>query len=203
MKQDLFSRRKLGISGAFAVLLTGLAAGPALADPGQSGNAPCSPPPLSQPFTPVGDANSYMLAPGQTPDSFDATGWQLTGGAKIVTTQLADGQTGKVLDLPSGARAVSPTFCVQSNFPTARTMINDVTGNEGVQVYVSNNRAGGNPVNTGEPNPTQTGWTPSDPFDVDPSSAPGQQHVQFTFAASGTSSEYQIYDFYVDPRMCR
>jgi hypothetical protein len=198
MTQDLFNSRKLGIGGAFAVLLSGLAAGPALAANTQ---APCSPPQLSQPFASAGDLNSYMLAPGQAVDNFNGSGWTLTGGAQIVTTQLADGQTGQVLDLPSGSQAVSPTFCVRSNFPTARAIVTDVTGNEGVQVSVSNNRTGGGAVGAGVLNPGQPGWTVSDPVDTGASTAPGQQQVQFTFTAAGTSSEYQVYNFYVDPRM--
>lgn len=198
MTQDLFNSRKLGICGAFAVLLSGLAAGPALA---AGDHAPCSPPALSQPFAAAGDLNAYMLAPGQAADNFDGSGWTLTGGAQIITTQLADGQTGQVLDLPSGSQAVSPTFCVRSNFPTARAVVNDVTGNEGVQVSVSNNRTGGATDNAGVLNPSQPGWTASNPFNTGASIVPGQQHVQFTFTAAGTSSEYQIYNFYVDPRM--
>jgi len=198
MRKDLFNGRKLGICGAFAVLLSGLAAGPALADQNQ---APCSVPQLSQPFAAAGDLNAYMLAPGQAADNFNGSGWTLSGGAQIVTTQLADGQTGQVLDLPSRSQAVSPTFCVRSNFPTARAMVNAVTGNEGVQVSVSNNRTGGGAIGVGVLKPSQPGWTISDPFDTGASTAFGQQQVQFTFTAAGTSSEYQVYDFYVDPRM--
>jgi hypothetical protein len=35
---------------------------------------------------------------------FTGTGWTLSGGAKVVSATLADGTTGTVLDLPSGAR---------------------------------------------------------------------------------------------------
>jgi hypothetical protein len=201
MTQDLFSRRSLGLSGAIAVLLSSLAAGPALA--AQSANAPCRPPQLSQPFGSANDLNWYTLAPGQTPDGFNGGGWTLSGGAQIITTQLADGRTGQVLDLPSGSKAVSPTMCIRSNFDTARALVNDVTGSEGVQVYVSNNRndTADTPQNTGGINGSQGAWALSDPVSVAPSSNPGQQHVQFTFVGEGTTSEFQIYDFYVDPRM--
>jgi hypothetical protein len=42
-----------------------------------------------------------------------------------------------VLDLPSGSKAVSPTICVTTEFPTARTMVRNVVGAEGVFFYVS------------------------------------------------------------------
>jgi hypothetical protein len=58
-------------------------------------------------------------------------------------------------------------------------------------------------VASGELNPSGSGWTLSDPFDVQPTAKPGQQHVRFTFTAAGTGSEYQIYNFYVDPRFRR
>ncbi len=198
MTKDLFNARKLGVCGVFAVLLSGLAAGPALAGQNQ---APCSPPQLSQPFASAGDTNFYMLAPGQTAGNFNGSGWTLTGGARIVTTRLAAGQTGQVLDLPSGSQAVSPTLCVRSNFPTARAIVNDLAGNDGVQVSVSNNRTGGGTANAGVLDPSPSGWTVSDPFDTGASTVHGQQHVQFTFTAAGTGSEYQMYNFYVDPRM--
>ena len=198
MMQALFRPRKLCLGGAFAMLLSGLVAGPAAAAGDQ---APCSPPLLSQPFTGIGDLNAYMLAPGQALDGFSGSGWTLTGGARIITTQLATGQYGRVLDLPGGSRAVSPRFCVRSNFPTARAVVNHVAGSGGVQVSVANNRTGGSGVNVGVLNPTLPGGrlrsrsTPAWP------AVNGQQQVQFTFTAAGSNSEYQLYDFYVDPRM--
>ena len=83
----------------------------------------CSNPTLSQPFLSVGDHNWYTLMPGESADSFAGGGWTLSGGAKIVTTKLADGTTGSVLDLPSGLKAVSPVICVTSAYPTARTTV--------------------------------------------------------------------------------
>jgi hypothetical protein len=212
MTQCLFSRRSRSVgvcsaiaamSAGLAAMSAGLAASPALAGTTQSGQAPCSPPDLSQPFLSAGDANWYMLTPGQTVDNFDAGGWTLSGGARIVTTQLADGQTGDVLDLPSGSNAVSPTMCVQSGFQAARTMVRDVTGAEGVSFSVSydGTNTAENPQNTGQVNGNRTDWTLSNPVNVQPSNRPGWQHVRFTFIPGGNSSDFQIYNFWVDPRM--
>ena len=70
--------------------------------------ASCTAPALTSPFASLGDANQYALLPGESADNFTATGWLLGGGAKVVTTKLADGTTGSVLDLPAGAYAISP-----------------------------------------------------------------------------------------------
>ena len=78
---------------------------------------------LTQPFLPFGDTNWYALPGGETYDNFNATGWTLSGGANIVSTKLYDGTKGYVLDMPKGAKAVSPTFCVSSNYPTAKAMV--------------------------------------------------------------------------------
>jgi hypothetical protein len=201
MTKDLFSRRSLSLSGVIAVLISGLAASPALAD--QGGKVWCSPPQLSQPFASANDFNWYMLAPGQTPDNFNGSGWKLSGGAKIVTTQLADGQTGQVLDLPSGSAAVSPTFCIRANFESARGIAKDVAGSDRVGVYVANNREGttSTPKYTGTLDGGSGAWALSDPVNVAPSSDAGQQQVQFTFVAGVNRSDVQVYDFYVDPRM--
>src|SRR5438552_3818600 len=76
---------------------------------------------LTQPFLYAGDTHWYTLAPGQTPGNFEGKSWVLSGGASIKKTTLYNGQTGSVLDLPSGSKAVSPSFCVTSEYPTART----------------------------------------------------------------------------------
>jgi hypothetical protein len=203
MMHCLFRRRSNGLSAALAVLFAVLAATPASAATTQSGHAPCSPPLLSQPLLSAGDLNWYTLAPGQAADNFAGRGWTLSGGAKIVTTQLADGQIGQVLDLPSGSKAVSPTMCVASGSKTARTMVRDVTGAEGVFFFVSydGTNTANNPQNTGQVHGNQANWTLSDPVNVQPASRPGWQHVRFTFIPGGRSSDFQIYNFWVDPRM--
>jgi hypothetical protein len=133
MKNYLFSLRSLVLGG----LVAAFAAAPAQAAVSPVDTSICSNPVLSQPFVSAGDFNWYMLMPGETPGNFDGSGWTLSGGAKIVTTTIADGSTASVLDLPSGSRAVSPTICVTSAYPTARAMVRDVVGSEGIFFYVS------------------------------------------------------------------
>ena len=190
-------------AGVLAAGCVGVGAAPALAGTGSTitSVSQCSPPALTQPFLPFGDTNSYFLVPGQKPGSFTGTGWTLTGGASIVKTTMADGTTGTVLDLPSGSEAVSPTVCVSINYPTARTMVRNVVGSEGVYFYVSyeNTPTWLTPKNTGQVHGTGTAWTLSSPVNIQPSSVAGWQLARFTFIPGGTSSDFQIYDFYVDP----
>ena len=203
MTQYLFSRRPNALCGTLVVLLVGVVASPALAATPPVDTSACSTPQLSQPFLSVHDGNWYTLAPGQTGQSFDGTGWVLSGGARILTTKLADGTSGSVLDLPSGSKAVSPTICVTSSYPIARTMVRNVVGAEGVFFYVS--YAGTNtwtdPRNTGQVHGSNTAWTISDPVNIQPSNLSAWQPARFTFIPGGHTSDFQIYDFYVDPRM--
>jgi hypothetical protein len=207
MTQGLFSRRSLTASGLLAGLLSVLAVSPALAKSSTTtqpvDTSACSDPQLSQPFLSAGDANWYTLAPGESADSLDATGWTLSGGAQVHGVQLDDGTTGSVLDLPSGASATTPPMCVSSDFPTARTMVRDVTGDEGIHIAVAyaGTKTESKPKDVGQVRGKGGDWTLSDPFNVHPGNVPGWQLVRFSFVAGGKSSDFQIYDFYVDPRM--
>jgi hypothetical protein len=171
----------------------------------------CSTPALFQPFLSWQDTNWYALAPGESADQFSGAGWVLSGGAKIVTTTLADGTTNSVLDLPGGSQAVSPTICLTSAYPEARMMVNDVTGSNGGNVAFSVSYAGTASATT----PTQTGtfkttgnqgvsgdWALTDPVNLAPSATPGWQPMQVTLAPSGTKkADFRIYNLYLDPRM--
>ena len=95
---------------------------------GQLGPGGSHAPTLTQPFAPLTDTNYYAPLPGESWDGFSATGWSLSGGAKVVSTKLADGTTGTALDLPASANAVSPSMCITSDYPSARGQIRSVSG---------------------------------------------------------------------------
>jgi hypothetical protein len=201
-KRSPLTRRAL--AAIVAIAATGMSAAPAMA--ASSGLTPssCTNPLLSQPFASFGDSNYYTLMPGESANDFTGTGWTLSGGASVVKTTLADGATGRVLDLPSGSEATSPLMCVNIAMPTARTMIRNVVGSEGVFFYVAyeGTNTWGNPQNTGQVHGQQTAWTLSDPVNLQPSNLPGWQIAQFTFVAGGNPqnpSDFQIYNTYVDP----
>ena len=74
----------------------------------------CDNPLIVHPFTQFGDYLDYVLAPDGKFDG-SVTGWQLAGGAKVIATDK-----GKSLQLPKGASAISPSMCLDLNFPTFR-----------------------------------------------------------------------------------
>jgi hypothetical protein len=201
MKLNLFRFLWVGLG----VVTAAFVAGPAQAATTMSSvdTSMCSTPTLSQPFLSWQDSNWYELVPGQSPGNFDGSGWVLSGGARIITTTLADGSTGAALDLPSGSKAVSPTLCVSSDYPTARTMIRDVVGAEGVFFYVSyaGTDTWNTPKNTGQVHGQNTAWTLSTPVNLQPFNVSGWQPVRITLIPGGTKSDFQVYDLYVDPRM--
>jgi hypothetical protein len=164
----------------------------------------CSDPSLSQPFASTHDTNWYTLVPGESADNFAGAGWVLSGGATITNTTLADGSVGTVLNLPSGAKAESPMMCVTSAYPRARAEVRDVVGSEGVFFYVSyeGTNTWATPKNTGQMHGNQTAWTLANPVNVQPAGGTGWQPVRFTFVAGGKTSDFQLYDFYIDPH-CR
>jgi hypothetical protein len=204
----LFSRRTT-LCGILATIVAGVVASPALAAGlDESGLAwgdtsACSAPPVSQPFLAAKDKNWYALTPGQSAGGFDGAGWTLSEGASIQTGSLADGTTGPVLDLPSGSVAISPPMCVSSEYPTARTMVRNAAGGDGVQVFVgyAGTKTEAQPQGSGQVHGSKTAWTTSPAFGIHPGNKPGWQLVRFTLVGGGRTSDFQVYDFYVDPRM--
>ncbi len=192
------------------VVVVALGAAPAHAATTPVNTSMCSTPVFSQPFLAWQDTNSYTLVSGQTAGNFNGAGWVLSGGATIVTTTLSDGTTGSVLDLPAGSKAVSPTICVESNYPDARMMVSNLSGSNGGKMDFAVSYAGTSsaitPQQTGTFKTTGNqgvsgGWLLSAPSDMQPGSAPGWQPMQITLTPSGPKkSEFQIYNLYVDPR---
>lgn len=219
------SKRRRALAVASAGLLTWLGAAGMAATPAMADTASCSDPVLTQPFTASNDQNYYTLVPGESPDNFDGGGWTLTGGASVLPTTLADGSSGSVLDLPSGSMAVSPPVCVNSSYTSARAMVSDVAGLGAVLFSVSyqGTDIGPGPQNNDGPSqgpgpgdgPSQGpgsgarwlrgagpggGWSLSNPLQLNPPNVSGWTIARFRFISLGTQdSDFQLYDFYVDP----
>lgn len=159
----------------------------------------CVAPLLSQPFAAYGDTNWYTLAPGQDASGFNGAGWSLGGGASVAPATLPGGTPGTVLDLPSGATAVSPAMCVASDYVTARSMVQQVNGSGGVSFAVS--YAGQRATSaTGVLAATGSNWSPSAAAPMQPASRPGWQLVHIVLTGA-TGSESRLADIFVDPRM--
>jgi hypothetical protein len=192
------TRRAAGL----CVLIAAVAGGSARAATTTAVSA-CSAPTysFSQPFAAIGDSNQYTLAPGQGAGSFNGTGWTLTDGAKIITTTLADGTKGSVLDLPAGSTAVSPSMCVDSDYPTARvSSMRQTTSGSGAQVFVAYTNSKIDGQSSGVVNGGST-WGASRVFQLHAGSLAGWQQAQYTF--HGGTGEVQLYGFFVDPRCAR
>ncbi|MDO9355532.1 MAG: hypothetical protein Q7T55_17655 [Solirubrobacteraceae bacterium] len=82
----------------------------------------CTPLPTKQAFSKWGDTAEYYPAPGGSFETGTTTGWKLTTGAKIVSGNETLGVTSgsKALQLPVGATATSPEFCVDETQPSFR-----------------------------------------------------------------------------------
>jgi hypothetical protein len=76
-----------------------------------------------QVFRPWGDLSFYVLAPDGGFES-GGSGWTLSGGAGTVNDNepfyLNDAADSKVLALPAGSSAVSPSICMSIDTPTFR-----------------------------------------------------------------------------------
>ena len=129
------------VASAGAALATLAAPGPASATVAQtppavpplnSGN--CTHGEMSRALEIFGDLNSYTLAPNGAFDSI--AGWQLTKGAKLVSTTQPDGSVGGALELAGGSQATSPPMCITQDYPMARLWSRQTSGNESVSFNV-------------------------------------------------------------------
>ena len=194
--------RRLGCATGCLLALLGLSSTPALAVEAYTATkATCTGQTFSQPFAAYGDTNYYTLASGGEFAS-PTTGWELSGGAKLVATTRPDKTTGGALDMPSGAKAVSPAICVTLAYHKARLWVRNVKGAAGVLVAVS--YPGVASQNVALLQGTGTSWTLPNAFDVLPGTSGSFEEasqVRFVFKAGGSGGDFQIYDLYVDPRM--
>jgi hypothetical protein len=93
---------------------------------------------------------------------------------------------------------VSPATCLTNDHPSARGQIRSVSGTGGVAVTVTS--LGTKQQSAGFMPSTSSAWTLASPVNLNPSTVSGWQLAQFTFTTPGTG-EYQISNFYVDPKM--
>jgi hypothetical protein len=193
--------RRLGFAAVVCFALLGFSATPTLAA------ATCEGQTFSRPFTTLGDYNYYTLAQGGEFNS-SSEGWELKGGAQILQAIRPNRTTAGVLNLPSGAVAVSPPVCVTLLYKTARVWVRNVKGAEGVAVSVAyaGTPTATSPKYVGQVRGAQNCWTLSDPFNLQPQtglSSEGTAQVRLVFVAGGQASDFQLYGVYVDPRMKR
>ena len=180
----------------------------------------CTDPLIVNPFTQFGDNLDYVLAPD---GNFNASvaGWQLAGGAKVIETDK-----GRSLQMPKNATAISPSMCLDLNFPTFRmyhkvvkpkTLLGGVLGlvlgdadEAELKVEVVYHEIA-NPVWTEmkefdgkQGTSAGHGWRLSDHIDLKPElggSEPGarQAALRFTVEDADRNESFLLDDVYVDP----
>ena len=209
------------------LLLSSLAAAMLLAVPAQAGTTPlgtttiaytdasrstCEDPAWTFPYTSIGDDAMYVLAPHGSFTGGVVPGWQLRGGASLVS----DATRGTSLNLPAGASAITPGMCVDLNYPHAR-LAHKVTGSgaSGVELevevvypqladpeWVEVKQFDGH-----HGDQVASGWRISPEIDLKPQlggDAWGARYVALRITAvkkATTSAQFRVDDLYVDPRM--
>ena len=115
-------RRLTLLALAALALVSAMAIGPASASTAATAQISC-PSTVERPFLRWLDPFAYTLAPGGDFES-GSQGWQLSGGAKVVSGNepfKVHGWTdARSLSIPAGASAVSPPFCAGLGEPTLR-----------------------------------------------------------------------------------
>jgi hypothetical protein len=173
----------------------------------------CSEPLIENPFMRLGDNRDYVMAPDGSFEDPALPGWQLTAGAKRVTevdhVDLGPHDGAGMLSLPGRTRAISPTMCVDLNYPTFRVLTKAVGRTDSSEFKIE-------VVYPDSSNPTWeelskfdgkqfsnagSGWRLTSDMDMKPDlggKAAGFRRVAFRFTAlTGT---WRVDDLYVDPR---
>jgi hypothetical protein len=175
------------------------------------------PDPTSQPFAAWGDSSSYVLAPnGGLEDG--ATGWTLTGGAKVVAGNEAfsvSGAGSHSLSLPAGSSATTAPMCIGLGSVQMR-MFTSNSGSAASKLQVQVVYGGGAGAllgSLGSGLGLSDAGTIASGADWQPSPVVSMllggtaplltQYVQFRFTPLSTGGNWRIDDVYLDPLMHR
>jgi hypothetical protein len=202
MKHRLFSYRALGLAATVGALLVAPPAASAASYSYSGDTSWCQAGQFSQPFLGLKDSNWYTPAPGFSQGGFAGAGWTLEGGARVVTAD-AGGSVQQVLDLPSGARATSPTLCVQSNYPTARAVVRSVLGGGGVGISVGYEGQSSwlKPQSAGAFKGKADDWTVAPSMNIKPYGGyEGWQPMHIVLEGQAKGLDYHVSQLWIDPR---
>lgn len=160
----------------------------------------CAAPEYSQPFLYAGDEGSYRSMPGDTVDDFSGEGWQLSGGAQIVSTTLADGDKGWALELPRGSKAVSPAICATNSHASARAIVRHVKGSGALRLYVEYQGPSrwASPQSAGQFHAQSGKWALASARGSQPHGAFESQPERITLLPGPGAGKLQLYDLYLD-----
>lgn len=152
------------------------------------------------PFAQFGDANAYY---GFANNGFESgsNGWTLSGGASVGRGNepwLVNGAGSHSLNLPAGASATSPSFCINLLDPAIRAFARGTTGGD-LNIQVIFHGATGNLtglLNVADLTGTN-GWAPTSR--VSSSLALPLLTVSAQIRVTAASGTWQVDDAFVDP----
>jgi hypothetical protein len=202
------TRIRAALAALAAAAASAVLAAPASAGVLTTSATNCPNLPLSQPFSRFLDLSSYELAPG---GAFETTpaGWQLSGGAKVVSGnepwQVNSAGDRSSLLLPAGASLTTPPICVGLGEPTFRFFAKRNSALLGLVAALDVTAIVRTNLGTVElpllPSLNGSGWSPTLPMPVVANLLPllpnDQTPIQLRVTAVGGS--YQVDDLYVDP----
>jgi hypothetical protein len=209
---------KRGIAIAAACLSMLVTASPASASWGSSyqpyqqyqpsapASSSCPLPASSSVFSTLGDLASYAPLPGGTFEG-SADGWALNGASLVpgnepwYVNSSGDSQS---LNIPGGAYAVSPSFCLTSQLPSWRFFAKAAEGSWATKLQVTALWSDLN-GNSGQITATSlygggySSWQPTSSLPLGSVLSPGDVvNVRFVFSANNGGA-WNIDDVYVDP----
>jgi hypothetical protein len=175
----------------------------------------CTRPMLSTRLAALGDRRSYFTAPGADFESSSMAGWQLSGGASLVSGNesfhVLGANHATSLRLPPGASATSPSFCIDLDYPTFRFFAQQAqaAADAGLQVDVIYPDVAKKNVLVAATvkAPGATAWTLAKDVPLRPQTAgkaTGWRRVALRFSVPVTKKggDWRVDDVLVDPR-CR
>lgn len=172
----------------------------------------CSSPLIENPFARFGDRRNYVMAPSGSFENGTA-GWQLSGGARRVTeadpVDLGDNDGAGMLALSARASVVSPTMCVDLDYPTFRLLAKAVRLRDAAEfkieiVYPDARKPQWEELTKFDAKQfvyAGSGWLLTSDLDMKPDlggKTAGFRRVAFRFTS--LSGEWRMDDLYVDPR---
>lgn len=135
MRSNRITRLWLAVGAALTVLAiatpAALAGVTSFAGASTDIDAVCGDAKLVQPFAKLGDTGYYALAPNGNLES-GSTGWQLSGGASVVSGNepyyVGSKKDKRVLAIPAGAVATTPAICIGIEYPWSRLFVKGSAG---------------------------------------------------------------------------
>jgi hypothetical protein len=203
------------VAGAFAAVMLIVLA------PAAAHAAACPKSATSHPFSAVGDNANYALVPGSAFEG-SAPGWSLNGAEVAEESGEGENQNGQYSEDPqasgsadpshvhslhvkSHGQAVSPAFCVSSEYPTYRLYYKKQKGGPNATLNIAlryTDSSGQHEVPGDALEGEHHVWTLSPVLDLAsklPVATPGSSvTVRFVFTGSGKSA-WAIDEVYIDP----